>query len=126
MDRLEIPEGEASIAEELADWLDAEGHDPRDLIITPRVRGQALTVSRSKESGLKLVGLEAPGGTEKKVLDELEALLRRVTGRSPRRVRSAGGFAVRATSGEVRALLEHELVGEIRPDTTKKGKRRRR
>lgn len=102
---------------ELADWLSQESGEVREILVDAVLPRRTVSLGESGNR-LRPTGLqETPGANgRKEALRQLRTFLERLLETPPVILETAGALAVRATSREVRELVDHPLVKSVRPN----------
>ena len=103
---------------DLAAWLSEDSGELREVLIDAAVPSRQVTLAPRPDGRLLPVDLrsEASPRTRDQVLRRLKTFLTRLLDTPPVVLEAAGALAVRASSHQMRQVVEHPLVKSVRPN----------
>jgi hypothetical protein len=100
---------------DLAEWLDGDGDDTREMIVEAKVPGRAVHLGQVVSGRLLPKEVDTKrDGDRAAVLRQLHEDLDRLLGGATNLIRAAGAIAVRANRDQLLQIARHPLVKAVR------------
>jgi hypothetical protein len=102
---------------DLADWLEGEGDETRELIVEARTQPRFVRVETDRNGKpVSFEGEPAALGDRAKITRKLHQELTNLLDGPTTLLKAAGAVVVRANREQLRKILSHPLVKAVRPN----------